>query len=507
MQVAVLFGQAGGHLDQLIGAVGQSHHQRGDAPGDGQLTLHLLVHDAGNDGLCGAVLAQQAGGVARLGHRDDGGSVDVLGGQAGSVRGCVADADLAVAGIHQTVVAVVHLVLGALGNGGHGLEGLHGVSACSGLTGKHDGRGAVVDGVCHVRDLGTGGPGVDHHAVQHLGSRDNGFAKGERAVDDALLDAGQLGEVDLNAQVATGDHDGVGGGQDAVDVVHALAVLDLGDDADVGVVLVQQVADVVHVLCGAHKGSGDEIKALLHAEDDVVAVTLAQVRHGEVDAGHVDALFVFDLAAVQHLAGDVGVGHVGDAQLDEAVVQHDGAALVHILGQVLVGDGADLLGALHLTGGQGKGLACFQHLHAVLELFQADLGALGVQQSSHGFAQLGTDGFQVVQAALVLLIGAVGKVETGHVHAVGDQLAQHAVLIGGRAQGADDLCFSHIKYLQLRLFKFHSITQRKLHPPAASGRAKLPGKTLDGLFVQNPTTLYYKHLDTIEQEKYLLRNP
>ena len=90
---------------------------------------------------------------------------------------------------------------------------------------------------------------------------------------------------------------------------------------------------------------------------------------------------------------------------------------------------------------------------------------------------------------------------------VGDQLAQHAVLIGGRAQGADDLCFSHIKYLQLRLFKFHSITQRKLHPPAASGRAKLPGKTLDGLFVQNPTALYYKRLDTIEQEKYLLRNP
>ena len=167
----------------------------------------------------------------------------------------------------------------------------------------------------------------------------------------------------------------------------------------------------------------------------------------------------------------------------------------------------NLLGALHLTGGQGKGLACFQHLHAVLELFQADLGALGVQQSSHGLAQLGTDGFQVVQAALVLLIGAVGKVETGHVHAVGDQLAQHAVLIGGRAQGADDLCFSHIKYLQLRLFKFHPITQRKLHPPAASGRAKLPGKTLDGLFVQNPTTLYYKRLDTIEQEKYLLRNP
>ena len=61
-------------------------------------------------------------------------------------------------------------------------------------------------------------------------------------------------KVDLDAQVAAGHHDSVGGSQDAVDVVHTLTVLDLSDDADVGVVLVQQVADLVHVLCSAHKG-------------------------------------------------------------------------------------------------------------------------------------------------------------------------------------------------------------------------------------------------------------
>ena len=53
-----------------------------------------------------AVLAQQAGRVAGLGHGDDGRSVDVLCGQAGSVCGSVADADLA-GGIGQAVVAVV----------------------------------------------------------------------------------------------------------------------------------------------------------------------------------------------------------------------------------------------------------------------------------------------------------------------------------------------------------------------------------------------------------------
>ena len=450
VQIAVLFGQSGGLLDELIGAGGEVHHERGDAPGDGQLALDLLVHDAGDDGLRGAVLAQQAGSVAGLGHGDDGRSVDVLCGQAGSVCGSVADADLA-GGIGQAVVAVVDLVLGALCNGGHGLEGLNRVCARSGLAGEHDSGSAVVDGVCHVGDLGAGGAGVDHHAVQHLGGSDDGLAEGEGAVDDALLDAGQLGEVDLDAQVTAGDHDGVGSGQDAVDVIDALAVLDLGDDADVGVVLVQQVADVVDVLCGAHEGSSDEVEALLDTEDDVIAVALAQVGHGQVDAGNIDALLGLDLAAVEHFADDVGVRDALDGQLDEAVVQHDGAALVDILGQVLVGDGADLLGALHLAGGQGEGLTGFQHLNAVLELLQADLGAFGVQQGSNGLVQLSADSLQHVQTALVLLVGAVGKVEAGHVHAVGDQLAQDAVLIGRRAKGADDLRFSH-KYTSNSLF-------------------------------------------------------
>ena len=171
-----------------------------------------------------------------------------------------------------------------------------------------------------------------------------------------------------------------------------------------------------------------------------------------MDAGHIDALLGLDLAAVQHGAGDVGVGDLLDAQHDEAVIQHDGAALVHIVGQVLVGDGADLLGALHLAGGQGEGLAGFQHLDAVLELLQADLRALGVQQSGNGLAQLLAQCLQIGQTAAVLLIGAVGKIEAGHVHAVGDQLAQDIPFVGGGAKGADDLRFSHVDYLELSLF-------------------------------------------------------
>ena len=67
-------------------------------------------------------------------------------------------------------------------------------------------------------------------------------------------------------------------------------------------------------------------------------------------------------------------------------------------------------GAFHLAGGQGKGLAGFQHLHTVLELLQTDLGALGVQQGGNGLAQLLTQRLQLCQTAAVLLVGTVGEV-------------------------------------------------------------------------------------------------
>ena len=397
------------------------------------------------------------------------------------------------------------LLLGALSNGRHGLESIHGVSTGSSLAGEHDGRGAVVDGICHVGDLGTGGAGVHDHAVQHLGSGDDGLAKGEGALDDVLLDAGQLGKVDLNAQIAAGHHDSIGCSQNAVDVVHALTVLDLGDDADIGIILVEQVADVVHILRGAHEGSSDEVKALLCAKDDIVAVALAHIRHGQMHAGHIDTLLVLDLAAVQHLAHDVGVVHGDDLQLDQAVVQHDGAAGLHVLRQVLIGDGADLLGAFHLAGGQGEGLAGFQHFSAVLEVLQADLGAFGVQQGGDRLAQLFTNGLQLFKAAQMLFVRAVGKIKTGNIHAVGDQLAQNAFLIGGRTQSADDLGFSHILLLpptttSHSLFCGRLSSYRQLR--AANGKkSRAVVQKRKNSVVQNFSIYYYTRLDTIGQEK------
>ena len=330
-----------------------------------------------------------------------------------------------------------------LGNGSHRFQRFHRVFAGGRLARKHDRAGAVVDGVGHVGDLGTGGAGVVHHGIQHLRGGDADLARAHRAVDQMLLDGGDLGVVDLDAHIAAGDHDAVGHGQDLVDVVDALTVLDLGDDAHRAVVFVQQVADLHDVLRVARKAGRDQVKALLDAKQDVVAVALAHVRHRKMHAGHVDALLGLDDAVVLHGAQDVGVGDLVDVQFDQTVVQHDAAARLHVMGQVFVGDRADLVGAVHLAGGQRELLAGGQGLGAVDKGAQADLGAFGVQHGRHGQVHLGAQGAQGVQAALMFRMVPVGEVEPRNIHAVLQQLGQDTGLVGRGAQRTNDLCLTH----------------------------------------------------------------
>ncbi len=156
-------------------------------------------------------------------------------------------------------------------------------------------------------------------------------------------------------------------------------------------------------------------------------------------------LMVPPFCTVQMMSVSLTVSYL---QLDQAVVQHDGTARLHVHGQILVGDRADLVGALHIAGGQGELLACNQLLNAVLEVLRRISGPFGVQQCSYGLDPAPRAEPSACQSALVLLVGAVGKIETGNVHAIVDQMAQHTFLIGGRAKGTNNFRLSHAIYLR-----------------------------------------------------------
>ena len=94
--------------------------------------------------------------------------------------------------------------------------------------------------------------------------------------------------------------------------------------------------------------------------------------------GDVHALPVLDGSAVLHQAGDVRLRPLQHLHADEAVVQHDLAAGVHILGQFLVAHGADVLRAGDLAGGEGELLPGLQHDLALGKGLQANFRAFRI---------------------------------------------------------------------------------------------------------------------------------
>mmetsp|Transcript_101220 Transcript_101220/g.264434 ORF Transcript_101220/g.264434 Transcript_101220/m.264434 type:complete len:320 (+) Transcript_101220:321-1280(+) len=198
---------------------------------------------------------------------------------------------------------VVDEGLGLLADAAHDRDGVLGEVACCRLAGQHDAIRAVQHSVGHIAGLRTcGARGLDH-GLQHLRRGDHGLALHVALADDHLLGQEDVLRRDLHAQVAAGDHDGVAGIDDLVDVLQALLVLDLRDDLDVAAARTQGVADQLDVRGALHEGCGNEVHGMGDAEvHQVVNVLLLQ--HGQV---HLHARQVAILALAQlHAVHDRG---------------------------------------------------------------------------------------------------------------------------------------------------------------------------------------------------------
>ena len=256
------------------------------------------------------------------------------------------------------------------------------------------------------------------------------------------MQAGEALVVHLHAHVTAGDHDTVGVLEDLLEVLDALGVLDLGQDADVvAAVVVQIVAHGDDVIGGAHEGGGDIVYVHLHAEAEVGHIPLVEVGEIQVDTGDIDALTVGNGAARDHGADHVGVGQLLDGQLQTAVVDQHAVALLQLGGEIGIGDGDTGGVALNLPSGQGEGASLLQVGLTVLEGADADLGALGVQHDGGGLAQTLADTAEGLDDLAVGLVIPVGEVETGHVHARLEHFGHDLFGAGGGADGTDDLGF------------------------------------------------------------------
>ena len=80
---------------------------------------------------------------------------------------------------------------------------------------------------------------------------------------------------------------------------------------------------------------------------------------------------------------------------------------------------------------------------AVFEASQPDLGALQIEQNAGMHARITRRAAHRVDARRMIVLRAVGRVETENIHARGKQLAQDTGRIGGRPQCGYNFCIGH----------------------------------------------------------------
>ena len=133
-----------------------------------------------------------------------------------------------------------------------------------------------------------------------------------------------------------------------------------------------------------------------------------------------------------------------NGEADEAVVDENRAALVHLARQLEVVEVEMLGGALELLrglGGSHRNLAAGnkRDLGMALKEAGANLGTLGVEQDAHGDVELAGDALHALHAFMVLFMAAMAEVEAGDVHARKNHLTKDVLVVTRRSHGAYDL--------------------------------------------------------------------
>lgn len=103
-----------------------------------------------------------------------------------------------------------------------------------------------------------------------------------------LLQQRQLLELHLDAEIAAGDHHGVRGGDDRIQMAHRLLILDLGDNGGTAVGRFHGGTQFGDVRCIAHERARDEISAAAHGQGDVAAILVGEGRQAQTHAGQID---------------------------------------------------------------------------------------------------------------------------------------------------------------------------------------------------------------------------
>ena len=221
-----------------------------------------------------------------------------------------------------------------------------------------------------------------------MGGDDDGFADLEGGLEDAALDDGEFLHRTFDAEIAAGDHDGVGLLDDLVDKLHGALILDLGDDLGLAVVPLQDLAQGNDIGGFAAEGEGDEVDARLGSNGDVGQILLGERRKVHLHAGQIDVAAGAEFAGCEDLAADAAVLFGKHLQVNDAVINKDDIALRDVVDEAIIIDvhRVELLTA----DAAHRELHDVAHLEVELhgEIPSADGRPLGIHQNTDGEGEL-----------------------------------------------------------------------------------------------------------------------
>ena len=332
--------------------------------------------------------------------------------------------------VAHLILCVVEELLGILDDGRHHIEGLDRILAGCGLTRQHDSVGSVINRICNVGHFRSRRTRITDHGIEHLGCGDDELACEVTLVDHLLLELRETLRVDLHTEVATGHHDTIGGCDDGIEVIQALLRLDLRDDLHAGACLVDQCTNLLDGLRITHEGSGYEIEALFDTELDVLDILLGQARKANAYVRNIDTLLLTELAAVCDEAVDVRTLDALHLEADQAIIDQDGAALLDVFIEPVIVNVYTRCISDALVDGQDDFVARLEHhLLVVLELTGTNLRSLRVKQRGDLTTGILACLLQQRETAEVLLVAAMGEVETCHVHLLCELLHQLVIVL------------------------------------------------------------------------------
>ena len=433
-----------GSIEKHIGGGEFLTHYRGYAPGERETAPGALIGGKAYDGHGRTEAGDHTRGHTRERAGDNRLCADIdshtAGGVGDGVNGVL---DVELVGIEALVV--VYALLGGLGNTRHNFKGAHGVFARGGLAREHYRAGSVIDRVGNIGYLCSCGAGVVYHGLQHLGSGDNALAEQTALGNKLFLNAGQTVKGHLDTHITASYHNTVAHLTDLVDIIKARLIFYLCDKLyGLCTKLLDIVLHIDKILLAGYEGAGDVVNTILKTELNIALVGIGKVLLLHYLAGEGHTLSVGKLAAVNNTASDIRTAYLLYSEGKQTVVEKDGVTGQKLLGKSLVADADALCIADNILGGEGEGCTVGQVYLTALKGAYSVLGALGIKQDCNGQTELLPYLLYRIYSYKVILVSSVRKVESGNIHSRTAKSSEHLLALAGGADGANDLCFTHI---------------------------------------------------------------